>query len=191
MGALCCRPLQVFVYTLENHVLGKAENWTNQSRAYPSLWRTLDSSHVQVYPGRKFASYAWRKLFKFETIKNVLSHLGHKVNQDCLNKMTTLCPCERLYSTLDKLTFMQLAQTDGFQHIHLAAFLFAVKHQGWQTALGWFCRAVFHQVCLTSPTAGSPFKWPYTVQGCHIALLQFSMSTHKHFRQPSQFFEYT
>lgn len=75
-------------------------------------------------------NYSNSKLLKMFSYVHVLSHLGHKVYQDYLNKITALCPFERLYSTLDKLTFMQLAQTDGFQHIHLAAFLFAVKHQG-------------------------------------------------------------
>ncbi len=73
--------------------------------------------------------------------------------------MSASCPCERLYSASVKLIFMQLTQKDGFQHIHLAAFLFAVKHGGWQTALGWFHRTVFHQA---SPTAASPLIWPYT-----------------------------
>lgn len=110
---------------------------------------------------------------------HVLSHLGHKVNQDYLNKITALCPCERLYSTLDKLTFIQLAQTDGFQHIHLAAFLFAVKRH-----LGDFAEP-FSIRCAWRPQQLVLYELLYDPtqhQSCHIALLQFSMSTQKHFR---------
>ncbi len=110
--------------------------------------------------------------FSFRNV-HVLSHLGLNVSQDCLNKISALCLCERLCSASVKLTFMQLTQTDGFQHIHLAAFLFAVKHGGWQTALGWFLRTVFHQVYMASQQLLHLLYDPTLLQSCHTACPSF------------------
>lgn len=121
--------------------------------------------------------------FSFRNV-HVLSHLGHNVSQDCLNKISALCPCERLYSASVKLTFMQLTQTDGFQHIHLAAFLFAVKHGGWQTALGWNC---FPSGVLDVPNSCfTSYMTLHCIRAVTQHVLRFSLSTHKHSALPSQ-----